>query len=135
MMSEQKAAAEKMFFSTAHPEDLSEIDMLASAYFSASNVGLCTVDSSLHYIAINKTLAETNGIPAEAHLGRTVRDILGILRSQGRRKSMRCLRHTSTYVLRSPENFLRGRKASTESCTTFRLQMRRARSAALRVSY
>src|SRR3974377_1786353 len=80
MMSEQrKASAENMLFSTQHPEAVSELDKLASAYFSASDVGLCIVDSGLHYIAINKTLAEMNGVSAEDHLGRTPRDVLGDL--------------------------------------------------------
>lgn len=77
MMSEPKESAEKMFVSTQHPEALSELDKLASSYFQASNVGLCIVDSGLHYIAINKSLAEMNGVPAKDHLGRTVREILG----------------------------------------------------------
>jgi formate hydrogenlyase transcriptional activator len=77
MMSEHKAPAENIFISTQHPEALAELDKLASAYFNASNVGLCILDSGLRYIAINKTLAEINGVPAEDHLGKTVRDILG----------------------------------------------------------
>ena len=70
MMSERK-------ISLQHPEALTELDELASAYFNASKVGLCILDSGLHYIAINRTLAEMNGISAEDHLGRTVREILG----------------------------------------------------------
>ncbi len=33
--------------------------------------------SNLRYLAINHTLAEMNGIPAEAHLGKSVREMLG----------------------------------------------------------
>ena len=77
MMSEPKAPAEKIFFSPQHPEVVGELDKLASVYFNAPKIGLCIVDSTLHYIAINKTLAEMNGVPAEDHLGRTVREILG----------------------------------------------------------
>jgi PAS domain S-box-containing protein len=40
-------------------------------------VGLCILDPNLHFIAINRTLARMNGIPAEDHLGRTVWEILG----------------------------------------------------------
>jgi hypothetical protein len=41
MMSERKASAENMLFSTQHPEAVSELDKLAAAYFSASDVGAC----------------------------------------------------------------------------------------------
>jgi len=58
-------------------EALLESEQLLSAYFSASKVGLCVLDAHLRYLAINKTLAEMNGIPAEAHLGKSVREMLG----------------------------------------------------------
>lgn len=77
MMSERKTWTEGMFVSSQHPEALTELDNLASAYFEASSVGLCILDPSLHYIAINRTLAKMNGVPVEDHLGRTVREILG----------------------------------------------------------
>lgn len=54
-------------------EALFESEQLLSAYFSASKVGLCILDADLRYLAINKNLAEMNGIPAEAHLGKSVR--------------------------------------------------------------
>jgi PAS domain-containing protein len=77
MMSDRKAWTEGMFVSSQHPEALTELDELASAYFSASSVGLCILDPSLHYIAINRELAKMKGVPAEDHLGRTAREILG----------------------------------------------------------
>jgi formate hydrogenlyase transcriptional activator len=58
-------------------EALLESEELLGAYFSASKVGLCVLDTDLRYLAINHTLAEINGIPAEAHLGKTVREVLG----------------------------------------------------------
>jgi formate hydrogenlyase transcriptional activator len=58
-------------------EALFESEQLLSAYFSASKVGLCILDADLRYLAINKNLAEMNGIPAEAHLGKSVREMLG----------------------------------------------------------
>ena len=63
--------------SSQHPEALAELDKLASAYINASKVGFCILDPGLHYIAINRTLADMNGVAAEDHLGRTVREILG----------------------------------------------------------
>jgi formate hydrogenlyase transcriptional activator len=77
MMSEHKTSAEGMFVSSQHPDPLTELNKLASAYFNASNVGFCILDPGLHYIAINRKLAEMSGVPAEDHLGRTVREILG----------------------------------------------------------
>ncbi len=58
-------------------EALLESEQFLAAYFSASGVGLLILDSDLRFLAINQTLAEINGIPAEAHLGKTVREMLG----------------------------------------------------------
>jgi len=58
-------------------EALIESEQLLSAYFRASRVGLCILDTDLRFLAINQTLAEMNGIPAETHLGRNLRQVLG----------------------------------------------------------
>jgi formate hydrogenlyase transcriptional activator len=58
-------------------EGLGEPEQLLAAFFSASNVGLSIIDTQLRYIAINKALADMNGIPADAHLGKSLRDVLG----------------------------------------------------------
>jgi PAS domain S-box-containing protein len=84
-MSERKFS-QKMFVSSQHPEALTELDELASAYFNASDVGLCILDPGLHYIAINRTLANMNGVSAEDHLGRTLREILGEVADQVEKK-------------------------------------------------
>ena len=39
-------------------------------------VGLCVLDRDLRWVRINERLAEINGIPAEAHIGKRVRDLL-----------------------------------------------------------
>ena len=39
-------------------------------------IGLCVLDTELRYVHINARLAEFNRIPAEAHLGKTVRELL-----------------------------------------------------------
>ncbi|MEO6057598.1 MAG: response regulator [Gemmatimonadales bacterium] len=46
------------------------------AVYSAAPVGLCVLDTELRYLRINRRLAEANGLPVEAHLGRTVREVL-----------------------------------------------------------
>src|SRR4029077_8231662 len=58
-------------------EALIESEQLLATYFSASKVGFCILDTDFRYLAINATLAEMNGIPAEAHLGKSVREMLG----------------------------------------------------------
>jgi formate hydrogenlyase transcriptional activator len=59
------------------PEVLMQSEQLLAAYFRASRVGLCIFDSNFRYLATNETLAQINNIPVEAHLGKTVREILG----------------------------------------------------------
>ncbi|MFZ0772803.1 MAG: sigma 54-interacting transcriptional regulator [Candidatus Sulfotelmatobacter sp.] len=60
-------------------EALAESEQLLTVFFSASKVGLGILDTDFRYIAINKTLAEINGLSAEAHLGKSVREVLGDL--------------------------------------------------------
>jgi PAS domain S-box-containing protein len=52
----------------------SRLSQLEAIYASAP-VGLCFIDSDLRYVNINERLAEINGLPAEEHVGRTVRDV------------------------------------------------------------
>jgi formate hydrogenlyase transcriptional activator len=61
----------------ALPETLMESEQLLTAYFRASRVGLCILDRDFRYVAVNETLAEMNGVPAAAHLGRTAREVIG----------------------------------------------------------
>ncbi|KAM3101013.1 PAS domain-containing protein [Phormidesmis sp. 146-12] len=51
---------------------LAEID----AIYATAPIGLCFVDPDLRFVRINDRLAEINGTPAEAHIGRTLREIL-----------------------------------------------------------
>jgi PAS domain S-box-containing protein len=48
---------------------------LALLYDSAP-VGLCVLDTAGRYLRINRRLAENNGVPAEAHIGRTIREVV-----------------------------------------------------------
>ncbi len=45
-------------------------------YRKVTPIGLCSLDTNLRYIHINDWLAELNGLPVEAHLGRTIREVL-----------------------------------------------------------
>jgi PAS domain S-box-containing protein len=60
-----------------HSEDRARrgLDELRLIYDTAP-VGLCVLDRELRYVRINERLAQDHGIPAAAHLGRTVREIL-----------------------------------------------------------
>lgn len=51
---------------------LSEIE----AIYDNAPVGLCLLDTQLHYVRINQVLADINGVPPAAHIGRTVREVI-----------------------------------------------------------
>jgi PAS domain S-box-containing protein len=53
-------------------ERLAEIE----AYYNTAPVGLCVLDTELRYVRINQRLAEINGLPVSAHLGRTIHEIV-----------------------------------------------------------
>ncbi|WP_200306423.1 PAS domain-containing protein, partial [Paracraurococcus ruber] len=52
------------------------------AVYAAAPIGLCVLDRDLRFRRINERLAEINGLPAAAHLGRTVREVLPDLAPQ-----------------------------------------------------
>ncbi|MET8244361.1 SpoIIE family protein phosphatase [Streptomyces sp. NPDC005202] len=49
---------------------------LSARIVSQSPIGLAVLDTQLRYVSVNPTLERMNGIPAEEHLGRTVREVL-----------------------------------------------------------
>lgn len=53
-------------------EQLGEIE----AIYASAPIGLATFDRNLRYIRINRRLAAINGSPPEAHIGRTVKDMV-----------------------------------------------------------
>lgn len=46
------------------------------ALFGAEDVGFGLIDRNLCYLKVNRTLASINGLPAEDHEGRTVREVI-----------------------------------------------------------
>lgn len=46
------------------------------AVYASAPVGLCVLDAEGRWLRINDRLAEMNGLPAAAHLGRRIRDLL-----------------------------------------------------------
>jgi PAS domain S-box-containing protein len=51
------------------------------AFFAAANAGLVIFDRQLRYIHINEALAETNGVLAADHIGKSIREVLPELAS------------------------------------------------------
>jgi len=47
-----------------------------AAFFRGATAGLALVDKDLRYIKINKTMADMNGVPAEVHIGKVVKEIV-----------------------------------------------------------
>ena len=61
----------------AEPERLVEMRLaFMDELLRQSLFGLVTVDENLRYVLVNDALAEMNGIPAQAHRGRRVRDVV-----------------------------------------------------------
>ena len=58
----------------AAPPDREEVSELEAIY-EAAPVGLCVLSLDLRWIRINAKMAETNGIPAEDHIGRSVYEL------------------------------------------------------------
>jgi len=77
MIADWKSVAGDSLVSSEPPGALADPEELVSALFKSSNVGVGILDSNLRYVAVNKVLAGMNGIPAQNHLGKTVREILG----------------------------------------------------------
>jgi PAS domain S-box-containing protein len=50
---------------------------VVDAVFGAAPVGLAFMDDNFHYVRVNEALATINGLPAEEHYGRSLRDVLG----------------------------------------------------------
>ncbi|CAL9624792.1 SpoIIE family protein phosphatase [Streptomyces pilosus] len=52
---------------------------LSTRIVAQSPIGLAVLDSGLRYVSVNPALERMNGIPAERHLGRTVREVVPLL--------------------------------------------------------
>lgn len=46
------------------------------AIYASAHVGLCVFDRELRFLRINDQMAAINGVPADEHLGRTVREVV-----------------------------------------------------------
>lgn len=79
---QQKALLERQQAEAALRETQAQLQQqlaeIESIYQSAP-IGLNFLDTDLRFVRINQRLAEINGFPIEAHLGRTVREVLPTL--------------------------------------------------------
>ncbi|MEO1094423.1 MAG: chemotaxis protein CheB [Cyanobacteria bacterium J06638_28] len=56
--------------------ELEETNSVLENIYTASPVGFALLDENLRFLRINKTLSAINGIPPEATIGKTVREVL-----------------------------------------------------------
>ncbi|HSO22337.1 MAG TPA: response regulator, partial [Chondromyces sp.] len=66
--------------------------------FENAPVALCILDTDLRYRRVNRCMAEINGLPAEAHIGRTVREVVPDLADQAE-AAMRAVLDTGVPVV------------------------------------
>jgi PAS domain S-box-containing protein len=67
----------------AKAQDLAEQRALElEATYQTAPVGLAVLDRELRFVRINRRLAEINGLPVAAHIGRTVREVVPAMEEQ-----------------------------------------------------
>lgn len=54
-----------------------EVEELIKCLSDFPHVGIAVVDSRFRYLQLNHALAAMNGVPADFHVGKTLRDVLG----------------------------------------------------------
>jgi len=69
-------------------QDLTDLEKV----YADAPLGLATLDRELRYIRINKLLAQINGVSAEAHIGKTIREVVPDLAEQAEKLFLRVLR-------------------------------------------
>ena len=75
LKSEQLAAIRTLLLTLERPQ-LSEQAGEAERLYATAPVGLCYFDADLRYRYVNEWLARINGLPVEAHLGKTIDEVL-----------------------------------------------------------
>lgn len=74
----KRAEAELQTETMQVQQKLAEIETI----YQSAPIGLGVLDRELRFVRINQRLAEMNGLPIQAHLGRTVRELLPNLADQ-----------------------------------------------------
>jgi PAS domain S-box-containing protein len=78
----ERAAAERTSLLTLEQEARREAEealVLLDNLLATAPVGMAFLDTSLRFVRVNQVLADINGLPMEAHLGRSVREALPVL--------------------------------------------------------
>jgi DNA-binding CsgD family transcriptional regulator len=57
--------------------DSGEVKSPVASIFESPMLGMAICDAQLRYVSVNNALAVMNGIPPEAHIGKTVREVIG----------------------------------------------------------
>jgi two-component system cell cycle sensor histidine kinase/response regulator CckA len=69
-------AVERALREAKERSERQRVEHWLNSFFSGATAGLAIVDRERRYIHINETLAQMDGLSAEAHLGRTIDEIL-----------------------------------------------------------
>ncbi|MCT7356961.1 PAS domain-containing protein, partial [Streptomyces sp. 15-116A] len=75
---------------------------LSTRIVAQSPIGLAVLDTDLRYASVNPALEQINGIPAEEHLGRTVREVLPLLDADAIESAARRVLDTGKPVVDQP---------------------------------
>ncbi len=75
---------------------------LSMRVVSQSPIGLAVLDTDLRYVSVNPALERINGIPAEEHLGRSVREVLPFLDVDSIESAVRQVLHTGEPLIDQP---------------------------------
>ncbi|OKH35551.1 hypothetical protein NIES2119_20060 [[Phormidium ambiguum] IAM M-71] len=70
----QRATSERRRELQPNEQKCSTIEI--EAIYQSAPIGLAILDADLRFVRINEQLAEINGLPVAAHIGRTVRELL-----------------------------------------------------------
>jgi len=57
-------------------EELRSLNESLDLLYRSAPVGLCELDREIRFVRVNDRLAELNGVPADMHIGRTVRQVV-----------------------------------------------------------
>ncbi|AWT41469.1 MULTISPECIES: SpoIIE family protein phosphatase [Streptomyces] len=75
---------------------------LSTRMVSQSPMGLAVLDTELRYVSVNPALERINGLPAEEHVGRTVREVLPDMDADGLESAIRQVLQTGLPLVDQP---------------------------------
>ncbi|MFC7913722.1 SpoIIE family protein phosphatase [Streptomyces sp. NPDC057386] len=75
---------------------------LSTRLVAQSPMGLAVLDTDLRYVSVNAALERINGVPAEDHVGRTVREVLPDMDAEALESALRQVLETGLPLLDQP---------------------------------